>query len=91
MTDYTIRFHDDWEFYFSRLDKAVRQKIMKKVLQPGSGHSSRHLQHGLPFFVEEAGQYRITFKVDEQLKLKRFYFVGDHKDYEKWYSSVKHG
>ena len=61
---------------------------MKKILQLSSEHSSRHLKQ-TPVFVEEVGQYRICFRIDEKEKVKIFYFVGDHKDYERWYSSVK--
>jgi hypothetical protein len=34
--------------------------------------------------VEEVGQYRICYKSFEARKVRRFYFVGDHKEYERW-------
>jgi hypothetical protein len=34
--------------------------------------------------VEEVGQYRICYKSFEDRKVRRFYFVGDHKEYERW-------
>jgi mRNA-degrading endonuclease HigB of HigAB toxin-antitoxin module len=39
----------------------------------------------LAFFVDEVGQYRIVYRVLEETKHVRFYFVGTHKEYEKWY------
>ena len=42
------------------------------------------LRFGVDFFVEEVGQYRICYKSFEDKILRRCYFVGDHKEYEKW-------
>jgi len=39
--------------------------------------------HGVDYFVEKVGQYRICHKSFENRKVRRFYFVGDHKQYEK--------
>jgi len=87
--EYTLNFTVFWDAYFRELDQSVREKVLSKLEQLRGRHPSRHLQHGLPFFVEEVGQYRICFKVDEGEKVKIFFFVGDHKEYEKWYSGVK--
>jgi hypothetical protein len=35
--------------------------------------------------VEELGQYRIAFYQDEEKHEKEIHFVGNHKQYEKWY------
>lgn len=48
---------------------------------------ARGLRH-LPFVVEEVGQYRIALFQDDEKKTKEVHFVGDHKQYEKWYRSV---
>ncbi len=37
--------------------------------------------------VEEAGQYRIAFYQNEEQRKKEIHFVGNHKQYEKWYKS----
>jgi hypothetical protein len=37
------------------------------------------------FFVIEVGQYRIAYYCDEKKKEKVIHFVGDHKEYRKWY------
>jgi len=37
------------------------------------------------FFVDEIGQQRIVYRVFDETNAVRFYFVGNHKDYERWY------
>ncbi len=72
------------------LDTPVRIRILKKTTQlQREDLDSRHLRAGLPFFVEDIGQYRVCFEKDEQNKKKIVRFVGDHKEYEKWYKSYK--
>ena len=53
---------------------------MKQPLQ------SRGL-HSLRYQVEEVGQHRIAFEVDERARTKSIYFIGNHKQYEKWYKN----
>jgi len=70
----------------SRLDKTARDKIAKKLAWlEREDAESRHLRRGLPVFVEEVGGYRIVFKTRADLKQKRVVFVGNHKEYERWY------
>lgn len=44
----------------------------------------RHLKFGRVENVEEFGQYRIAYVTDEEEKVKVVYFVGTHKEYERW-------
>lgn len=81
---YQADFESEWEERYDALDKSVQPKIWKKVLKILDGLPGRHLQYGSPYFVEEAGQYRICYKSDEEAKIRRFYFVGTHKDYLEW-------
>lgn len=85
MQTYSVDFEPGWDDWFGKLDKAVRQHIMNKIAQLRTGIHGRHLRHGLPFFVEEVGGYRIAYTADEKTKNRRIYFAGSHKDYEKWY------
>lgn len=74
------------ERQFLDMDKSIRNWLEKKLLQlEREDLQSRHLRRGSPYFVEEVGQFRIVFKVREDLKQKRIVFVGDHKAYEQWY------
>ena len=81
---YEIKFHPSWDIYFSKLDSTMKKRVMKKILQLQYDIPSRHLKQGLPYFVVEVGQYRLCFSIDEKSKTKTLYFVGDHKEYEKW-------
>ena len=70
-----------------RLDRSVQIKIYKKLSRLARPELvSRHLQHGKPHFVEEAGGWRIAYIQDEKKMERRVVFIGTHKDYEKWYS-----
>lgn len=62
----------------------VAKKIKKILEQP----YKRHLSGGAKFFVGEIGQYRIVYRIFEENKTVRFYFVGNHREYEKWYSQI---
>lgn len=72
----------------NKIDKSVKLKILKKIKKLEEKNSSRHLKKGFPFFVAEVGQHRICFEVREKCKpmKKIIHFVGNHKEYEKWYS-----
>lgn len=86
---YSVRLEPEALESFLSLDKSIRDRIEKKLKQLENKEvASRHLQHGVPVFVEEIGQYRIVFKTREDLKEKRVYFIGDHKAYQKWIHSA---
>ena len=84
---YSPEFDSSWKLCFESLDRGVQLRIVKKIKQILDGLPGRHLEHGADYFVEEVGQYRICYKSFEDRKARRFYFVGIHKEYEKWYSS----
>lgn len=87
MDAYEIKYREGWDEYFEKLDATVQARIYKKIQQLKTGIASRHLQHGLPYFVEEVGGYRIAYKTDEATKTRQVCFSGSHKDYEKWFKS----
>ncbi|MCK4328064.1 MAG: type II toxin-antitoxin system HigB family toxin [Candidatus Diapherotrites archaeon] len=84
MNEYSLKFDEKWDTYFSKLDKTMQKRVWKKIQQLKQTTYSRHLKLGFPFFVTEIGQYRLCYKIDGQQKTKTMYFVGTHKDYEKW-------
>jgi len=84
MTTYDIKFHVQWDEYFSKLDNSMQKRVAKKILQLRHDVPARHLKQGLDFFVSEIGQYQLVYKPDERKKVKTLYFVGNHKEYEKW-------
>jgi hypothetical protein len=81
---YVPEYHADWKGYFDNLPNDIKERAVKKIRQILGGLPGRHLKHGLDFFVEEMGQYRICYKSLENSRTRCFYFVGTHKEYEKW-------
>ncbi|MCX6773846.1 MAG: hypothetical protein NTY68_02495 [Candidatus Micrarchaeota archaeon] len=84
---YIIKMTEECRWLFEKLDKDIQIRISKKITQIGEGLPGRHLKHGLDFFVEEVGQYRICYKSFEDIGIRWVYFVGNHKEYEKWINS----
>jgi len=84
MTGYEILFDPKWDGCFSRLDRSMKKRVMKKILQLEGEVPSRHLKQGLQYYVAKMGQYRLCYKIDKEKKTKILCFVGDHKEYEKW-------
>jgi len=85
VSKYRILFDESVNKQLNKIDKSAKLEIFKKTKKLEDGVSSRHLKQGLPFFVEEVGQYRICFELQEKEKIKRIFFIGNHKQYEKWY------
>lgn len=82
---YSEEFDPQWDEHFEKLPKDLQIRIWKKIKRILEGLPTRHLEHGVPYFVEEIGrQYRLCYKTFEETKIIRFYFIGKHKDYEKW-------
>ncbi len=85
LTPYRLDFKPGWDRHFKDFDKSVQQLILKKLehmkqpLQARGLHSSRYR-------VEEAGGYRIALIQDDENRIKHIHFVGNHPQYEKWYS-----
>jgi hypothetical protein len=83
---YKLDYVNDWDKYFKKMNKELQLKIWKKTQQLTKLEQPRHMKLGLPYFVVETNQYRITFK--QENKKRMIYFVGNHKQYEKWYLSL---
>lgn len=86
---FSIEFDPRWEEYYSSLPPDIKPRVWKKILQIQAGLPGRHLQHGIPIFVEEVGQYRICYMEDKNNKIRKIYYVGKHKEYDKWNRSFK--
>ena len=85
LNEYSIDYDEGWDENFKDFDLSTKSVITKKIQQLKQPLKHRHLKRGLPFFVVEVVGYRITFQIDEEKKTKTIRFVGDHKQYEKWY------
>jgi hypothetical protein len=84
MGKFAPEFHDSWAECFERLPENIKPRVAKKIRRILEGLPGRHLRFGVDFFVEEVGQYRICYKSFNERNVRRFYFVGNHKEYEKW-------
>jgi len=83
---YTLVYDVDWDNYFQNVPEVIKKRFLKRrekyVNFPTIGF--RHTKHGVSYFVDEIGQYRVCFTSDEDNKIRTFYFIGDHKEYEKF-------
>lgn len=84
---YEAEFDQDWPEYFQPLANVVKERVAKKIKKVLEYPQKRHLKK-LSFFVDEIGQYRIVYRIFDENKRVRFYFVGNHKEYEKWYKKA---
>ena len=84
---FELRYANDWDMYYSKMDSTEQDKIWKKIQQLKNPVKARHLKHGIPLFVKEVGQYRICFR--EKEKIREILFAGNHKQYEKWYNAIE--
>ncbi len=84
LSNWRIEFKKGWDAHFEKFDDETKKRILKKLEQMKQPLSARNL-HSLRYRVEEMGQYRIAFVQDEQTRTKIIYFIGNHKQYEKWY------
>jgi len=78
-------FDEKWPEYFKKLDNTTKERVAKKMKKILEFPKKRHLSQGARFFVDQIGQNRIVYRVFDENKEVRFYFVGNHKEYEKWY------
>lgn len=79
-----IEFKPSWDVNFKKFDRSIQEKIMKKLDQMEQPMHGRGMHHSR-YLVEEVGQYRIAYELEELRRTKFIHFVGNHKQYEKWY------
>ncbi|MBI2530390.1 MAG: hypothetical protein HYW05_04570 [Candidatus Diapherotrites archaeon] len=85
LTQWKLKFKPGWDMHFRKFDKPIRQQIIKKIEKMKQPLAARGL-HSSSYQVEEVGQYRIAFMREEETRTKHIHFVGNHKQYENWYS-----
>lgn len=82
---YKATFHKDWPGYFDKIEHTIKERVTKKIQKILERPQKRHLKSRAKYFVDEIGQYSILYMVFEERQEVRFYFVGNHKEYEKWF------
>ena len=81
-----LAFKKGWDKHFKKFDSETKQRILKKLEQMKQPLQARGLKASR-VVVEETGQHRIAFYQNEESHEKEIHFVGNHKQYEKWYKS----
>lgn len=82
---YRIDFRPGWDRHFRDFDKEIQRRILAKLEHMKQPLSGRWL-HSFRYCVEEVGGCRIAFILDETNRVKHIHFIGNHKQYERWYS-----
>jgi len=72
----------------SEMDNTTYLFFLKRVTKIAQIPPRRHMKFGMPFNIEEIGQGRIVYWIEED-KLFIIRCFADHKDYQKWYRSKK--
>lgn len=86
---YKIKLMPGWDDHYKKFDKNTQEIILNKIEKQQQETKTRHLKYGLVFFVAECGQNRIALKINEQEQTKEIWFVGNHKQYDRWRKSQK--
>lgn len=81
-----LKFKPGWDKHLKKFDKPIQEKILKKLEKMKQPLKSRGLRSS-KYRGEEIGQYRIAFIQDKKTRTKKIHFVGNHKQYEKWYKN----
>lgn len=82
---FKVTYDEDWPRYFNKIDNTIKERVAKKINKIVEFPKKRHLKQGARFFVDEIGQHRILYRIFDEMKEVRFYFVGNHKEYQKWF------
>ncbi len=84
---YILEYDESWDKYFQKVPPDIKKRFLKKV-DKYSIHPTiafEHKKYGVPFFSDWIGpNYRVCFTCDEDKNKRIFYFIGDHKEYERW-------
>lgn len=82
---YLLEYDSHWDRCFQRIPPSVQRRFEKHIekYQSFPSQDFRH-EHHAGFFVDEIGQYRVCFTCDETLKIRKFCFIGKHKNYERF-------
>jgi len=84
---FRLDYDKGWDKFFSKMDSSVQKMLWKRIQKLKTLKKARHLKRGLPYFVIAVGQYRIGFI--EEKGTRTIAFVGNHKQYQKWYIALE--
>lgn len=84
---FRLDYDKGWDKFFSKMDSSVQKMLWKRIQKLKTLEKARHLKRGLPYFVAEVEQYRIGFI--EEKNIRTIAFVGNHKQYQRWYTVLE--
>jgi len=84
LNPWRLVFKSGWDKHFKKFDNETKKRILNKFEQMKQPLQGRGM-HSSKYQVEETGQYRIAFIEYKEEGIKDIHFVGNHKQYEKWY------
>ena len=72
-----------------KMDKSLQIRFFKHFRKLLNMPPRRHMQHGVPFFVEDVTkQARLVYNIEnDTLYVIRCFAI--HKEYEKWFGSFR--
>ena len=83
--EYRVLLTDEALAALSKLDKAVHERVKKKLEMLSTLRPARTLKKHPDVWVLEIGDYRALYLIDEKAKTRTVFFVADHKEYERRY------
>ncbi len=87
LTTWKITYRQGWDVHYYSFPHAVQERIQKKIEQMKQPLQGRGM-HGTRYMIEEVEQYRIAYILDNASRIKNIHFIGNHKQYEKWYTRI---
>ena len=85
MNEVQVLLTDEAVEALNKLDKAVRERVKKRLEALGTLRPARTLKKHPDVWVLEVGDYRALYLIDEKAKTRTVFFVADHKEYERRY------
>jgi len=86
--EYVVLLTDDAVAVLNAFDPSVRERVKKRLAGLGTLRPARTLKKHGDVWVLEIGDYRALYLIDVAAKTKTVFFIGDHKEYEKRYSTM---
>ena len=69
----------------NRLDKALRERVKKKLGALSALRPARTLRKHPDVWVLEIGDFRALYLIDKTARTRTVFFIGNHREYEKKY------
>jgi len=85
---YGVFLTDEALAALNKLDKAERERVKKRLVALRTLQPARTLKRHSDIWVLEIGDYRALYLIDETLRTRTVFFIGNHKEYEKRYFAM---